>query len=123
MFKLSFVKTKEINNIEKSVVQIFNLGLSSTKKIIRNIAADENNLYNDFKIFRYLGLLYIYKLLLRFSYYYPNTKFFFISKYVFIKTPTYFRKKFFKNNVDIDQYIIPPSIDDIFLKKIQVRKI
>ena len=107
---------KDLFIITDPIISIFSL-LLYPKKIIRNIAADENNLYNDFKIFRYLGLLYIYKLLLRFSYYYPNTKIFFISKYVFIKTPTYFRKKFFKNNVDIDQYIIPPSIDDIFLKK------
>ena len=107
---------KDLIIITDPILSIFSL-LLYPKKIIRNIAADENNLYNGFKIFRYLGLLYIYKLLLRISYYYPNTKFFFISKYVFIKTPLYFRKKFFKNNLDIDQYIIPPSIDDIFLKK------
>ena len=60
------------------------------------MAADENNLYNGFKIFQYLGLLYIYKLLLKVSFFYPNTKFFFISKYVFVKTPTNFRKIFLK---------------------------
>lgn len=101
--------------ITDPIISIFSI-LLYPKKIIRNVAADENNLYNGFKIFQYLGLLYIYKLLLKLSFFYPNTKFFFISKYVFVKTPTNFRKIFFKKNNEINNYFIPPSIEDKYLE-------
>jgi glycosyltransferase involved in cell wall biosynthesis len=110
-------KKKYKNNIiviSDPVLSILSI-LLYPKRIIRNVAADENNLFNSFNIYYYTGLVYIYKLLLKLSFCYPNTNYFFISKYVFLKTPYYFKKKFIKTKLNLHRYFISPSIDDSYL--------
>jgi glycosyltransferase involved in cell wall biosynthesis len=105
---------KDLVIITDPIISILSIMLYP-RTIFRNIAADENSLFDEKIFFKYIGLLYVYKLLLNISYLYPKTKFFFITKYVFIKCPVFFKKKIFKSNVNINKNLIPPGIEDIFL--------
>ncbi len=119
------LRKKEYKNdlviITDPIISIFSI-LLYPRKIIRNIAADDYNLYNGYKLFKYLGILHIYKLLLNISFIYPKTNYFFITKYVFIKCPSFFKKKFFLNN-NVEANIIPPSVEEIYFEKERNRKI
>ena len=84
-------------------------------KIIRNIAADDYNLYNYSKLYKYSGLILIYRLFLHISFYNKNITNIFNSEYTYIKNFKNHKFSFISNN--ISKRIIHPMMSNRYLEK------
>ncbi len=93
------------------------LSLFSKKnhKIIRNIAADDYNLYNYSKIYKYSGLIFIYRVFLNLTFFRKNITNVFNSEYTFIKNFKNHKSAFIANK--IKKIIIHPMMSNSFLNK------
>ena len=84
-------------------------------KIIRNIAADDYNLYNYSKIYKYSGLIFIYRAFLNFTFFRKNITNVFNSEYTFIKNYKNHKSAFIANK--IKKIIIHPMMSNAYLDK------
>ena len=84
-------------------------------KIIRNIAADDYNLYNYSKIYKNTGLIYIYRFFLHISFYNKNITNIFNSEYTYVKNFKNHKFSFILNG--ISKRIIHPMMSNVYLEK------
>ena len=99
------------------LLSIFSRGKT---KVIRNIAADDYNLYNYSRIYKYSGLIFIYRLFLHISFYNKNITNIFNSEYTYIKN--YKNHKFAFISNDISKRIIHPMMSNIYFEKKKLNK-
>lgn len=88
---------------------------SKKNKIIRNIAADDYNLYNYSIPYKYSGLIFIYRFFLHISFFNKNITHVFNSEYTYVKNFKNHRIAFISN--DIARQIIHPMMSDDYLQK------
>lgn len=94
---------------------LLSLFSSGELKIIRNVAADDYNLYNYSKLLKYTGLLAIYRLFLHISFNKKNITNIFNSEYTYITNFNNHKFSFIAN--DIPKRIIHPMISNIYFEK------
>lgn len=100
--------------VSDPILSIFLSIFSRKNKIIRNIAADDYNLYNYSKIYKYTGLIFIYRFFLHLSFFNKNITNVFNSEYTFVKNFKNHKFAFISNK--IDRLIIHPMMSDEYLK-------
>lgn len=119
LFTKKILKTIEKNSVilvSDPILSILLSLFSNNKiKIIRNIAADDYNLYNYSKIYRFSGLVFLYRLFLHFSFFSQNITNVFNSEYTFIRNYKNHRFAFVAN--DIKRLIIHPMMSNVYLDK------
>lgn len=119
LFTKKILKTVDDNSVilvSDPILSILLSLFSNNKiKIIRNIAADDYNLYNYSKIYRFSGLVLLYRIFLHFSFFSQNITNVFNSEYTFIKNYKNHRFAFVAN--DIQRLIIHPMMSNTYLDK------